>query len=130
MHVHPPLPPCASPPPPAMCIPPQPERLVMRKDEAVGNKKKNASLFTCELIIFCSVSTLLVTYSKVYIAVQLRIQIGPDLLACYVKSHTRAGIVKISVAEPDLMGSPGSGSGSRRAKMTHENRKKLMDFIF
>ena len=32
MHVHP--------PPPAMCIPPQPERLVMRKDEAVGNKKK------------------------------------------------------------------------------------------
>ncbi len=31
MHVH---------PPPAMCIPPQPERLVMRKDEAVGNKKK------------------------------------------------------------------------------------------
>jgi hypothetical protein len=41
MHVHPPSPPlcippqlCASPPPP------QPERLVMRKDEAVGNKKK------------------------------------------------------------------------------------------
>jgi hypothetical protein len=35
-----PLPPCAS-PPPAMCIPPpQPERLVMRKDGAVGNKKK------------------------------------------------------------------------------------------
>jgi hypothetical protein len=29
-----PPPPCASPPPP------QPERLVMRKDEAVGNKKK------------------------------------------------------------------------------------------
>jgi hypothetical protein len=31
------------PPPQAMCIPPphpQPERLVMRKDEAVGNKKK------------------------------------------------------------------------------------------
>jgi hypothetical protein len=27
--------------PPAMCIPPpQPERLVMRKDEAVGNNKK------------------------------------------------------------------------------------------
>jgi hypothetical protein len=40
MHEHPPSPPCASPPPPAMCIPPQPERLVMRKDEAVGNKKK------------------------------------------------------------------------------------------
>ncbi len=40
MHVHPPPPPCI--PPPAMCIPPppQPERLVMRKDEAVGNKKK------------------------------------------------------------------------------------------
>jgi hypothetical protein len=36
-----PLPPCAS-PPPAMCIPPppQPERLVMRKDRAVGDKKK------------------------------------------------------------------------------------------
>jgi hypothetical protein len=35
-----PLPPCAS--PPAMCIPPppQPERLIVRKDEAVGNKKK------------------------------------------------------------------------------------------
>ncbi len=32
-----PFPPCESPPP-------QPERLVMRKDEAVGNKKKNASL--------------------------------------------------------------------------------------
>jgi hypothetical protein len=41
MHVHPPSPPCAS-PPPAMCIPPppQPENLVMRKDEAVFNKKK------------------------------------------------------------------------------------------
>ncbi len=38
MHVHPPLPPVH--PPPAMCIPPQPERLVMRKDETVGNKKK------------------------------------------------------------------------------------------
>ncbi len=33
MHVHPPPHPCSSPPP-------QPERLVMRKDEAVGNKKK------------------------------------------------------------------------------------------
>jgi hypothetical protein len=46
------------PPPPRPCAspPPQPERLVMRKDEAVGNKKKNASLFTCDLIIFCSVS--------------------------------------------------------------------------
>ncbi len=33
--VHPPLLPCASPPWP----PPQPERLVMRKDEAAGNKK-------------------------------------------------------------------------------------------
>ena len=32
MHVHPPPRPCAS--------PPQPERLVIRKDEAVGNKKK------------------------------------------------------------------------------------------
>ncbi len=43
----PPLPLCIPPPtlcipPLAMCIPPppQPERLVMRKDEAVGNKKK------------------------------------------------------------------------------------------
>jgi len=37
---------------PKMCIPPLP-RLVMRKlrkEEAVGNKKKNASLFTCDLI--------------------------------------------------------------------------------
>jgi hypothetical protein len=25
---------------------------------------------------------------------------------------------------------PGSGSGSRRAKMTHKNRKKLINFIF
>ncbi len=49
-----PPPPCASPPghvhPP---LPPQPERLVMRKDEA---EEKNASLFTCDLIIFCRVS--------------------------------------------------------------------------
>jgi hypothetical protein len=36
MHVHPH--PCASPPP-------QPERLGMRKDEAVGNKKKIIKLF-------------------------------------------------------------------------------------
>jgi hypothetical protein len=36
-----PLPPLCI-PPPVMCIPPppQPERLVMRKDEAVGKKKK------------------------------------------------------------------------------------------
>jgi hypothetical protein len=34
MHVHPPSPPLCIPPPP------RPERLVMRKDEAVGNKKK------------------------------------------------------------------------------------------
>ncbi len=43
MHVHPPYPPCASPPPPPGHVhppPPQPERLVIRKDEAVGNKKK------------------------------------------------------------------------------------------
>jgi hypothetical protein len=39
MHVHPPSPPCASPPLPC-ASPSQPERLVMRKDEAVGNKKK------------------------------------------------------------------------------------------
>ncbi len=37
----PPPPPCASPPPGHVHPPPpQPERLVMRKDEAVGNKKK------------------------------------------------------------------------------------------
>ena len=33
-------PPCASPPRPCASPPPQPERLVMRKDEAVGIKKK------------------------------------------------------------------------------------------
>jgi hypothetical protein len=49
-------------------------------------------------------------------------------MLCYTVSHTRTGTVKISVADLDLMGSP--GSGSRRAKMTHENRKKLMDLIF
>ncbi len=36
--IPPPPPPCAS--PPGHVHPPQPERLVMRKDEAVGNKKK------------------------------------------------------------------------------------------
>jgi hypothetical protein len=46
MHVHPPSPPVNPPPPPVNpprpCAspPPQPERLVMRKHEAVGNKKK------------------------------------------------------------------------------------------
>ncbi len=35
-----PLPPCASPPGHVHSPPPQPERLVMRKDDAVGNKKK------------------------------------------------------------------------------------------
>jgi hypothetical protein len=39
MHVHPPSPLCAS-PPPSHVHPPQPERLVMRKDETVGKKKK------------------------------------------------------------------------------------------
>jgi hypothetical protein len=39
MHVHPPSPPCA-PPPHVHPPPPQPERLVKRKGEAVGNKKK------------------------------------------------------------------------------------------
>jgi hypothetical protein len=38
MHVHPP--PLCTPPRPCASPPPQPERLVMRKDEAVGNKKK------------------------------------------------------------------------------------------
>jgi hypothetical protein len=40
MHVHPPPPPCASPPGHVHPPPPQPEWLFMRKDEAVGNKKK------------------------------------------------------------------------------------------
>ena len=40
MHVHPPSPPLCIPPRPCASPPPQPERLVMRKDEAVGNKKK------------------------------------------------------------------------------------------
>jgi hypothetical protein len=41
MHVHPPSPPLCIPPPGHVHPPPpQPERLVMRKDEAVGNKKK------------------------------------------------------------------------------------------
>jgi hypothetical protein len=41
MHVHPPSPPpCIPPPGHVHPPPPQPERLVMRKDEAVGNKKK------------------------------------------------------------------------------------------
>ncbi len=39
MHVHPPSPP-VHPPPGHVHPPPQPERLVMRKDELVGNKKK------------------------------------------------------------------------------------------
>jgi hypothetical protein len=41
MHVHPPSPPPVHPPPS------QPERLVMRKDEAVGNKKK--PIHNCKL---------------------------------------------------------------------------------
>jgi hypothetical protein len=36
--------------------------------------------------------------------------------------------------DPDLMGSPDpdceSGSGSLREKMTHKNRKKLINFMF
>jgi hypothetical protein len=39
MHVHPP-PPSVHPPPGHVHPPPPPERLVMRQDEAVGNKKK------------------------------------------------------------------------------------------
>jgi hypothetical protein len=38
MHVHPP--------------PPQPERLVMRKDEAVGNKKKIIKIFLKSIKLF------------------------------------------------------------------------------
>jgi hypothetical protein len=41
-----PLPPLCIPPGHVHPPPPKPERLAMRKDEAVGNKKKNASLFT------------------------------------------------------------------------------------
>jgi hypothetical protein len=40
MHLHPPSPPVHPLPPGHVHPPPQPERLVMRKDEAVGNKKK------------------------------------------------------------------------------------------
>jgi hypothetical protein len=40
MHVHPPSPPLCITPRPCASPPPQPERLVMRKDETVGNKKK------------------------------------------------------------------------------------------
>jgi hypothetical protein len=41
-----------------MCIPlpPQLERLVMRKKMRQWATRKNASLFTCDLIIFCRVS--------------------------------------------------------------------------
>ncbi len=55
MHVHPPAP--SLHPPLAVCIPPtpQPERLVMRKDEAVGNKKKCKFVYL-DLKIFCRVS--------------------------------------------------------------------------
>ncbi len=53
MHLHPP-----SPPPPCASPPSQPERLFMRKDEAVGTgqQETNASLFSCDLIIFCRIS--------------------------------------------------------------------------
>jgi hypothetical protein len=41
-------------------------------------------------------------------------------------------IAKSSVVDPDFNGVPGtvSGSGTPRAKMTHKNRKKLINFIF
>jgi hypothetical protein len=48
MHVHPPIP-----PPPRASPPPQPERLVMRKDKAVGNKKKIIKIFLkCKKLFF------------------------------------------------------------------------------
>jgi hypothetical protein len=56
----------SSPEPP---LPPQPERLVMRKDEAT---RKNASLFTCDLIIFCRVS-LYIKKTVFRIRIQLKI---------------------------------------------------------
>jgi hypothetical protein len=58
MHVHPPSPLLNPPPPPGHVHPPppQPERLAMRKDEAVCNKKKR-KLFTCDFlklpVVFC-----------------------------------------------------------------------------
>jgi hypothetical protein len=45
-----PLPPLCIPPPPGHVHPPQPERLV-RKDEAVGNKKKKCKFFYLNIII-------------------------------------------------------------------------------
>ncbi len=57
MHVHPPSPPCAS-PHPAMCIPPPPAwKAGYEKRWGSGQQEKNGSLFTCDLIIFCRVST-------------------------------------------------------------------------
>ncbi len=74
MHVHPPSPPCASPPPGHVHPPPSPAgKAGYERRWVSGQQEKNASLFTCDLIIFCRVSTLLVTYSKVYIAVQFSV---------------------------------------------------------
>ncbi len=47
MHVHPPSPPVHPPPGHVHPPPPQPERW------GSGQQEKNASLFTCDLIIFC-----------------------------------------------------------------------------
>ncbi len=54
MHVHPP---CASPPPWPCASPPSPAwKAGYEKGWGSGQQEKNASLFTCDLIIFCCVS--------------------------------------------------------------------------
>ena len=56
MHVHPPSPPVCI-PPLAMCIPPSPAwKAGYEKRWGSGQQEKNASLFTCDLKIFCRVS--------------------------------------------------------------------------
>jgi hypothetical protein len=47
-----PSPPLCIPPSPRASPPPQPERLVMRKDEAVGNKKKIIKIFLKSITFF------------------------------------------------------------------------------
>jgi hypothetical protein len=99
-----------------MCIPPpQPERLVMRKDEAVGTgqQEKNASLFTCDLIIFCRVSLYIKNrrglvkipfnrYSKLYGAAGKLTTHGSQ----HFHKQNALKAVAFSVADPD----PGSGA--------------------
>ncbi len=57
MHVHPSSPPCASPPPGHVHPPPPPAgKAGYDKRWGSGQQEKNASLFTCDLKIFCRVS--------------------------------------------------------------------------